>query len=99
MALELFYTFNNQDSKDYSEKGLIGTDTSITYSAGDVGYNAVFNADADRIQVSSFTALNGLTEVAFYFRANEAPPLIALNNVVVFKPGASNEREGNTSID
>ena len=72
MALELFYTFNNQDSKDYSEKGLIGTDTSITYSAGDVGYNAVFNADADRIQVSSFTALNGLTEVAFYFRAKFA---------------------------
>jgi len=72
MALELFYTFNNQDSKDYSENGLIGTDTSITYSAGDVGYNAVFNADTDRIQVSTFTVLNGLTEVAFYFRAKFA---------------------------
>lgn len=69
MALELFYTFNNSDSKDYSEKGLIGTDTSITYTAADIGYNAVFNSDADRIQVSTFTALNGLTEVAFYFRA------------------------------
>jgi hypothetical protein len=72
MALELFYTFNNSDSKDYSEKGLIGTDTSITYTAGDVGYNSVFNADTDRIEVSSFTALNGLTEVAFYFRAKFA---------------------------
>jgi hypothetical protein len=72
MALELFYTFNNQDSKDYSEKGLIGTDTSITYSAADVGYNAVFNADTDKISVSSFTALNGLTEVSFYFRAKFA---------------------------
>jgi hypothetical protein len=72
MALKLFYTFNNQDSKDYSENGLIGTDTSITYSAADVGYNAVFNADADKIQVGSFTALNGLTEVSFYFRAKFA---------------------------
>ena len=72
MALELFYTFNNQDSKDYSENGLIGTDTSITYSAADVGYNAVFNADTDRISVSTFTALNGLTEVSFYFRAKFA---------------------------
>lgn len=72
MALELFYTFNNQDSKDYSENGLIGTDTSITYTAGDIGYNAVFNSDTDSIQVSTFTALNSLTEVSFYFRAKFA---------------------------
>lgn len=72
MALELFYTFNNQDSKDYSENGLIGTDTSITYTAADIGYNAVFNSDTDRIQVSTFTALNGLTKVSFYFRAKFA---------------------------
>ena len=72
MALELFYTFNNQDSKDYSENGLIGTDTSITYTAGDIGYNAVFNGDTDSIQVSTFTALNSLTEVSFYFRAKFA---------------------------
>lgn len=69
MAVELYYTFNNQDSKDYSEKGLIGTDTSITYTSADIGYNAVFNSDSDNIRVSTFTALNGLTEVAFYFRA------------------------------
>ncbi len=68
MALELYYTFNNQDSKDYSEKGLNGTDTSITYTAGDVGYNATFNAVGDAISHGTFNVLGGLTEIGFYFR-------------------------------
>ena len=69
MALKLYYPFNNQDSKDFSLNSNTGTDTSITYSAGDIGYNAVFNSIADRIQVGTFTALNGQTEVSIYFRA------------------------------
>jgi len=69
MAVELYYTFNNSNSKDYSGNGIDGTDTSITYSAGDIGFNAVFNADNDSVDVGTFTALNGLTEVSLYFRA------------------------------
>ncbi len=69
MAL-LYYTFNNQDSKDYSENGLDGTDTSITYTAADYGYNAVFNGDTDNINMGTFTGLNGLNYASFYFRIN-----------------------------
>ena len=69
MAL-LYYTFNNQDSKDYSENGLDGTDTSITYTAADYGYNAVFNGDSDNINMGTFTGLNGLNYASFYFRIN-----------------------------
>ena len=68
MALELFYTFNNQDSKDYSENGLDGTDSNMSYAAGDVGYNAVLNSTSDGISHGTFNPLGGLTEVGFYFR-------------------------------
>lgn len=68
MALELFYTFNAQNTYDYSEKGLNGTATSITYTAGDVGYNATFNAVGDAISHGTFNVLGGLTAIGFYFR-------------------------------
>jgi hypothetical protein len=68
MALELFYTFNNQDANDYSENGLTGTVSGVTYAAGDVGYDAVLSSSSDNIDIGSFTPLNGLTEVSFFMR-------------------------------
>lgn len=85
MALELFYTFNNQDSKDYSEKGLDGTDSSMTYTAGDVGYNAVFNAVSDAISHGTFNVLGTLTEIGFFFRIKFAST--TGTKYIVFKQG------------
>lgn len=85
MALELFYTFNNQDSKDYSEKGLNGTNTNMTWTAGDVGYNAVFNAVNDAISHGTFNVLGSQTEVSFYLRIKFAST--TGTKYIVFKQG------------
>lgn len=85
MALELFYTFNNQDSKDYSEKGLNGTNTNMTWTTGDVGYNAVFNAVNDAISHGTFNVLGGQTEVSFYLRIKFAST--TGTKYIVFKQG------------
>lgn len=85
MALELFYTFNNQDSKDYSEKGLNGTNTNMTWTTGDVGYNAVFNAVNDAISHGTFNVLGGQTEVSFYLRIKFASTTDT--KYIVFKQG------------
>lgn len=67
MAL-IYYTFNNQDSKDYSENGLDGNEIGVTYAAADLGYNLVLDDDAERISIESFNGLNSSTLATFYFR-------------------------------
>lgn len=68
MSLLLYCTFNEQGSHDLSENGNNGTDTSITYSAADVGYNAVFNATTDSINFGNITSLNNQAVISFYMR-------------------------------
>ena len=68
MSLLLYCTFNEQGSHDLSQNGNNGTDTSITYSAADVGYNAVFNATTDSINFGNITSLNNQAVISFYMR-------------------------------
>lgn len=68
MSLLLYCTFNEQGSHDLSENGNNGTDRSITYSAADVGYNAVFNSTTDSINFGNITSLNNQPVISFYLR-------------------------------
>lgn len=68
MSLLLYCTYNEQGSHDLSENGNNGTDTNITYSAADVGYNAVFNSTTDSINFGNITDLNNQQVISFYMR-------------------------------
>jgi hypothetical protein len=96
MALELFYTFNDEASHDYSENGLDGTDSSITYTAGDVGFNATFNDVNDAISHGTFNVLGGETEVSFYFRIKFAST--TGTKYVLFKQGQYNATYDGTTF-
>ena len=68
MSLLLYSTYNEQGSHDLSENGYDGTVSGVTYAAGDVGYNAVFNADTDQINYGDVSGFNGQSIISFYIR-------------------------------
>ena len=66
----LFYTFNEDDTstiRDYSESGNDGTGSNLTIqNSTRVGKEVVFNGANDKISLSTFTELDGLSSASIH---------------------------------